>query len=153
MENKKNLEYLDKYYSLKSIGNSIDYLSKKIKRIRAHVNPFKFLDKHQFEGFKNNNPIIIDIGCAKAEFIFELYKKLKNYNFIGFEVRPLMIKYLEQEFEKYKNIIFFSGNAQNNLINIIEPNLKKNIKIEYIFINFPDPWIKTKHIKRRIINN
>lgn len=150
MQNPKNVEYIEKYYGLKSEINNINYLEKKVKRVRTHVNPYAFLDEHQFDGFENQKDLVVDIGCAKGDFIERLNGVL-DCNFIGFEVRPMLIKFLEAKYKEVPNVIFFSGNAEKNLKNVIEPSLKKGIKIKYIFINFPDPWIKNKHIKRRIV--
>lgn len=122
------------------------------KRIRPHVNPFSVRTEHQFEGFKNNNPIIIDIGACKGEFVFELSQKFPNKNFIAFEIRTPVAEKLEIKFKGYENIVVFDGDAARNLKNILKTSLEKSIKIETIYVNFPDPWFKDRHKKRRFIN-
>lgn len=154
MQNPNNIKYLKKYLTSQQENTDINLLEKKVNRVRTHVNPLKYLDEHEFEGFENANPIIVDIGCAKGDFLQKLSesKELRDCNYIGFEVRPLIVRYLEMKFKNKNNMIFFSGNAELNIEKVLMPSLEKGIQIKYIFVNFPDPWIKTKHIKRRIIS-
>ena len=46
----------------------------------------------------------------------------------------------------------FDGDTNRILKSILEPSIKKDRSIEYIFINFPDPWFKDKHKKRRVVS-
>lgn len=152
MQNPDNIKYLKKYLTTQQENTDINLLEKRVNRVRTHVNPLKYLDEHKFEGFENNKSIIVDIGCAKGDFLEKFSNQFENFNYIGFEVRPLIVRYLELKFKNKDNMIFFSGNAEQNLKSVLEPSLKRGINVEYIFINFPDPWIKTKHIKRRIVS-
>ena len=53
------------------------------KRIRNHVNPLADLTEHQFEGFSDNKPIIVDVGAYRGEFTKQLHEQYgNNYNFI-----------------------------------------------------------------------
>ena len=125
------------------------------KRIRNHVNPLSYNEEYFFDTFSNNNPIIIDIGAYRGEFGAKLVDKFENENngrnFIFFEIRKPFVKYLEQLFEGKENVKIFGGNAGQNLENILKTSIEKGVKIEKIFINFPDPWFKKKHYKRRVI--
>lgn len=122
------------------------------KRIRAHVNPLSITKEFSFEGFPNNNPIIIDVGSAKGEFAESLIQKFPEKNYILFEIRePLRIK-LQEKFKDFPNVAVFGGDAGRNFERILAPSIKKGVKIETIYINFPDPWFKDRHKKRRFIN-
>ncbi len=126
--------------------------------MRQHVNP---LSKNFFEidpipplnqVFENPKlPLHLDIGCASGDFLFELSLKNKNWNYIGIEIREKLVlnANLKMKNEENKNLYFSFGNA-NNIFN--QSNNKSIINfITSISFNFPDPWFKKKHHKRRVI--
>lgn len=122
------------------------------RRFRKHVNPLSILKKHNFAGFKNNNPILIDVGACKGLFASGIIEKFPENNFILFEIRVPLAEKLREKFKNYDNVVIFDGDAGLNFREICEPCLKKGAKIKQIFVNFPDPWFKEKHKKRRFIN-
>ncbi len=122
------------------------------KRIRLHINPLSITHEYHFEGFKNDNAIIIDVGSCKGEFAEALIEKFPNKNFILFEIRIPLVEKLREKFKDHKNVVVFQGDAGRNFKNIVAPSIDRDILIEEIFINFPDPWFKEKHKKRRFIN-
>lgn len=126
--------------------------------MRQHVNP---LSKNFFEidpipplnqVFENPKlPLHLDIGCASGDFLFELSLKNKNWNYIGIEIREKLVlnANLKMKRRENKNLYFSFGNA-NNIFN--QSNNKSIINfITSISFNFPDPWFKKKHHKRRVI--
>ncbi len=126
--------------------------------MRQHVNP---LSKNFFEidpipplnqVFENPKlPLHLDIGCASGDFLFELSLKNKNWNYIGIEIREKLVlnANLKMKSRENKNLYFSFGNA-NNIFN--QFNNKSIINfITSISFNFPDPWFKKKHHKRRVI--
>lgn len=122
------------------------------KRVRHHVNPLSDLTEHTFSGFKNDKPIIIDIGADHGEFTEGLLKFFnEERNFIVFEIRKPLAEKLRQKFKNYLNVVVFDGNANRNFENIVKPCLEKN-ELAEIYINFPDPWFKDRHKKRRVLN-
>ena len=126
--------------------------------MRQHVNP---LSKYFFETgsipplneiFENPElPLHIDIGCASGDFLFELSFKNKNWNYIGIEIREKLVNnaILKMQNMGYENLYFSFGNA-NNIFNHFENKPIIN-SINSISFNFPDPWFKKKHHKRRVI--
>lgn len=122
-------------------------------RIRHHVNPLSDLTEHSFKGFKNSNPIIIDIGADRGEFIQQLLSELgANKNFIVSEIRKPLARKLEKKFKDNNNVVVFDGDIVRNFESIIRPSVENGVIVEEIYINFPDPWFKEKHKKRRVIN-
>ena len=126
--------------------------------MRQHVNP---LSKNFFEidpipplnqVFENPKlPLHLDIGCASGDFLFELSLKNKNWNYIGIEIREKLVlnANLKMKRRENKNLYFSFGNA-NNIFN--QSNNKSIVNfITSISFNFPDPWFKKKHHKRRVI--
>ncbi len=126
--------------------------------MRQHVNP---LSKNFFEidpipplneVFENSKlPIHLDVGCASGDFLFELSLKNKNWNYVGIEIREKLVlnANVKMKSREYKNLYFFFGNANN----IFEHSKNKSLinSITSISFNFPDPWFKKKHHKRRVI--
>lgn len=98
------------------------------------------------EIFKNDNPTMLEIGCGKGGFITELAMRNPNVNFVALEKCPNV---LVLAMEKAKNLgienIRFIGDTADILENIANPG-----EIRRIYINFCDPWHKSKHFKRRL---
>lgn len=99
--------------------------------------------------FKNENPIWIEIGIGKGQFIIQQAMKNENVNFIGIEKYPsIQVIPIKKTLErKINNLKFINGDVKN--IN----DWFDNKIIDKIFINFPDPWPKKKHEKRRLLFN
>ena len=126
--------------------------------MRQHVNPlsknFDEIEKvpsliEMFDDPKLN--LHLDIGCAAGEFLFDLAFVNSNWNYLGIEIRERLVKTakLKLQEKQIKNLYFIFGNA-NNILNDYQIKLMiKNVKS--ISFNFPDPWFKKRHYKRRVI--
>ena len=122
-------------------------------RTRHHTNPLANRLKIKFENFWNKKHVIIDIGSYQWEFGQSLLHKFWNKkNFILFEIRDAFCKYLKDKFQENSNVKVFNGNAWTNIPQVLEKLQKQWVFVEKIFINFPDPWVKKKHLKRRVVN-
>ncbi len=100
---------------------------------------------HWQDAFKNNNPIYIEIGMGKGDFILENAKKYPNINFIGIEkydsIIALAIKKIENhELDNLKLIRMDAKDIKEIFAN----------EINKIYLNFSDPWPKPRHEKRRL---
>ncbi len=126
--------------------------------MRQHVNPlssnFKQIEKipslnEMFGDSKSN--LHLDIGCAAGEFLFDLALFNTSWNYLGIEIREKLVKNARfKVFRKeIKNLYFIFGNASNILNDFQCKFIIKNLKS--ISFNFPDPWFKKRHHKRRII--
>ena len=98
--------------------------------------------------FKNNNPIIVELGCGKGEYSVALAKLNPNKNYIGIDIKGARFwrgakTSIEDEIE---NIIFL-----RTQIELIDKVFSKD-EISEIWITFPDPQIKFKREKHRLIN-
>ncbi|WP_338983662.1 tRNA (guanosine(46)-N7)-methyltransferase TrmB [Spiroplasma endosymbiont of Othius punctulatus] len=107
------------------------------------------VDKYK-NNFNNEQPINLEIGCGKGNFIKGKAIKVVNENWIGMEKESTVIgvalrNVIENEMD-IKNILFINKYAEN-LLDIFE---KKSIS--KIFLNFSDPWPKSKHAKKRLTN-
>ena len=126
--------------------------------MRQHVNPlssnFSEIEKipsmvEMFGDSKLN--LHLDIGCASGDFLFDLALVNTNWNYLGIEIREKLVKTAKSKVVKreIKNLYFVFGNANNILKDIRSKFFLKNLKS--ISFNFPDPWFKKRHFKRRVI--
>ena len=126
--------------------------------MRQHVNPlsrnFDQIEKippltEMFDDYKFN--LHLDIGCAAGEFLFDLALVNPNWNYLGIEIREKLVKTakLRVKEREIKNLYFLFGNANNILNNFQGKLILQNVKS--ISFNFPDPWFKKRHNKRRVI--
>jgi len=126
--------------------------------MRQHVNPlssnFNQIDRipslSEMFGDSTLN-LHLDIGCAAGEFLFDLALDNTSWNYLGIEIREKLVqtaklKVLEREI---KNLYFIFGNANNILNDVQSKFIFKNLKS--LSFNFPDPWFKKRHYKRRVI--
>ncbi len=123
------------------------------QRVRHHVNPLSDLTEIAFSGFGNDKPIIVDVGADRGEFSQGILDRYGDrYNLIVSEIRkPLAVK-LEDKFAPYPYVKVVAGDFVRNVRALLEPAIKNDgVHIEKVFINFPDPWFKDRHHKRRVV--
>lgn len=98
--------------------------------------------------FKNKNQIHLEIGMGKGTFLIEMAKKFPNINFIGIEkYESVLVRAIEKiTEEKIPNIRFLSMDAKN-----VQNVFDKEVSV--IYLNFSDPWPKTRHAKRRLTSH
>jgi tRNA (guanine-N7-)-methyltransferase len=98
--------------------------------------------------FKNNNPIVLELGCGKGEYSVELAKRNPNVNYIGVDIKGARFwrgakTALE---ESITNVAFL-----RTQIELIDYAFAAN-EVDEIWITFPDPQIKYKRTKHRMTN-
>lgn len=107
-------------------------------------NPYELISNWQ-NVFKNNNPIYIEIGMGKGDFIIKNALQFPNINFIGIEkfdsviVRAIQ-KSNELEIENLKLIRMDAERIDEVFAN----------EVSKLYLNFSDPWPKDRHAKRRL---
>ena len=98
--------------------------------------------------FKNDNPIVLELGCGKGEYTTELAKLNPNKNYIGIDIKGARIWKGAKE------------SIQNNLYNVcfirtqieLIDKIFCNQEISEIWITFPDPQQKIQRKKHRLTN-
>lgn len=112
--------------------------------------PYLILNPEQYKGnyqklFNNNNPIYIEIGMGKGDFIINNALKYPDINFIGIEKFDSVIVRAIQKLENIKisNLKLIRFDAMG-----IEQIFDK--EIDLLYLNFSDPWPKERHAKRRL---
>ena len=94
--------------------------------------------------FNNNNPIRLEIGMGKGDFIYNMAKKSPDINFIGIEkYSGVIARAIKKYPEKLDNLRIINMDALN-LENVFDK------EIDVIYLNFSDPWPKKRQAKRRL---
>ncbi len=107
-------------------------------------NPEKYKGRYN-KLFKNDNPIHLEIGMGKGDFIIKMAEKYPNINFIGIEMFDSVIVRATQKLENIEldNLKLIRFDATN-----IEEIFER--EIDTIYLNFSDPWPKNRTEKRRL---
>ncbi|MBB6452159.1 tRNA (guanine-N7-)-methyltransferase [Salirhabdus euzebyi] len=96
--------------------------------------------------FQNENPIHLEIGSGKGQFIANMAKQHLDINFIGMEkVKSVIVNAIEKVKEtEVTNVRLVNENAED-LRELFTVN-----EIDKLYLNFSDPWPKARHEKRRL---
>lgn len=98
--------------------------------------------------FKNDNPIIVELGCGRGEYTFGLAKRFPEKNFIGVDIKGARLwngaKWAQEE--GLTNVAFLRTN-----IELLDKAFAEG-ELSEIWITFPDPQIKYKRMKHRMTN-
>ena len=118
------------------------------KREELVDNQFNLKGNWNTSFFKNDNPLVLELGCGKGEYSIGLAKKFPNKNFIGIDIKGARFwrgakTALE---EQISNVGFLR--TQIELIN----HAFAKQEVDEIWITFPDPQIKYKRTKHRMTN-
>jgi tRNA (guanine-N7-)-methyltransferase len=126
-------------------------------RVRQHVNPLGIryqtpINPIDWEKIyaDANQPLLLDIGCARGQFLIEMAQLEPNFNFLGLEIREPLVEAANKIRSELglTNLHYIFCNANTSLKPILS-SLPKGI-LQRVTIQFPDPWFKNRHAKRRV---
>ncbi|WP_455497365.1 tRNA (guanosine(46)-N7)-methyltransferase TrmB [Coprobacter sp.] len=105
---------------------------------------FEMKGKWNSDFFKNNHPIVLELGCGKGEYAVGLAQKYPNKNFIGVDIKGarMWTGAKEAQEKEIHNVAFLRTN-----IELITEFFAEN-EISEIWITFPDPQMKK--IRKRL---
>ncbi len=129
---------------LRNVKNANDIINNSNYIIK---NPKDYINKWN-KAFNNKNPIDIEIGMGKGDFIINMALLNPNINYIGIEKYSSVIARALQKLENYE-----LSNVKLINIDAIEVDCIFNKEINSIYINFSDPWPKKRHEQRRLTSN
>ncbi|WP_431156774.1 tRNA (guanosine(46)-N7)-methyltransferase TrmB [Winogradskyella poriferorum] len=110
---------------------------------------FTFKGKWREEVFKNQNPIVLELGCGKGEYTVNLAKRNPSKNFIGIDIKGARFwRGAKTAIEEHLDNVSFLRIQ----IELIQHAFSEN-EIDEIWITFPDPQIKYKRTKHRLTNS
>lgn len=110
---------------------------------------FSWKGKWHAEFFKNDNPIVLELGCGKGEYSVGLAQRYPDKNFIGIDVKGARFWRGAKTAidEGLHNVGFL-----RTQIELLEYCFAEN-EVDEIWITFPDPQIKYKRTKHRMTNS
>nr|WP_313898662.1 MULTISPECIES: tRNA (guanosine(46)-N7)-methyltransferase TrmB [Roseofilum] len=129
-------------------------------RVRQHVNPLsrKFQEPVGIPNWSEiyphlQHPLHLDIGCGRGRFLWEIAQQRGDWNFLGLEIRePLVTEANEwRDRQNLTNLHYLFCNVNISLKDILT-SLPENT-LHYVSIQFPDPWFKHRHQKRRVVQD
>lgn len=101
------------------------------------------------EIFGGKGPLHVELGTGKGSFISEMAVRRPEVHFVGIEAQRDVLFYAAQKVRAAE-----AGNVRllvfdiNNLLEIFAPG-----EIDRLYINFCDPWPKSRHAKRRLTHS
>lgn len=121
-----------------------DFLKENDNLILSH--PASYKGKWHEEIFQNKQPIHVEIGTGKGQFIVNMAQKHPEINFVGIELAKSIIVDVGQKvlYARLENVYLIRQNA-HDLVDIFAEG-----EVDAIYLNFSDPWPKNRHEKRRL---
>lgn len=100
------------------------------------------------DAFEQTRPLRIEVGVGNSPFLIEVASREPNYNYLGLEYsHKRVVKFLRKvEVAGLDNIRMLHLNSDRLFSDYITPG-----SVEHLFVNFPDPWPKRRHSKKRFI--
>lgn len=127
-------------------------------RVRQHVNPLssKFQQSISIPDWSQiysnlSLPFHLDLGCARGRFLLQMAQKNPQWNYLGVEIREVLVteaNHIRDELH-LTNLHYLYGNINHSLKNLLTSLPPDSLQL--VSIQFPDPWFKKKHHKRRVI--
>ena len=128
-------------------------------RVHQHVNPLSPYYRQTPEPIDLDKvftdaslPLHLDIGCARGRFILRMAMAEPGWNFLGVEIREPLVDEANRiaEEENLSNVHYAFANAMLFLDELLQ-NIPSG-QLQAVTIQFPDPWFKKRHAKRRMVN-
>lgn len=128
-------------------------------RVHQHVNPLAPFYRQtplpiEIEAIFADaaRPLFLDIGCARGRFLLKMASEMPEYNYLGVEIREPLVEEANRLAGEagLTNLHYSFCNAMLWLDRLIA-KIPDDV-LSVVTIQFPDPWFKKKHEKRRMVN-
>ena len=126
-------------------------------RVRQHVNPLsqKYSSVMATPDWARiyehpQQPLHLDIGCARGKFLLQIAQIQPHVNFLGVEIREALVMEANEIRDRLElsNLHFLFGNMNTSALVLLD-SLPRSLT--GVSIQFPDPWFKQRHSKRRVV--
>ncbi|MCP9819359.1 tRNA (guanosine(46)-N7)-methyltransferase TrmB [Synechococcus sp. Cruz-9H2] len=126
--------------------------------VRQHVNPLSRVHQQPLvlppliELFaRPEQPLHLDIGSARGRFLLAMAPLQPEWNFLGVEIRRPLVEAAERDRQAQasSNLSFLFCNANVSLLSWLRTLPAGSL--QRVTIQFPDPWFKSRHHKRRVL--
>ena len=127
---------LAKFAEMETFSNVFQYPFSVVDNV-----PFEMKGHWREQYFKNNHPVVLELGCGKGEYTVELARLYPEMNFIGVDIKGArMWTGAKQAIEAgLKNVAFLRTN-----IEIIDRFFAES-EVQEIWLTFSDPQMKNAH--------
>lgn len=121
-------------------------------RHRIHANPFAVrgpMAKLDMEAlFGRKAPLALDVGFGPGMFLLGLAEKYPQWNVLGMEIRQHFVDGVMDGAKErgLQNVHALVANANTQLDDCLADGC-----LHFLSLNFPDPWFKKRHQKRRVM--
>ena len=122
-------------------------------RVRQHVNPLKS-DLLEIADVPRvvaapGQPLEVELGAAEAHFLLDRAAAEPGTLFVGIEIRRELVEATNADCARrgIRNVRLIFANMSVDLPRLFQPGA-----VRRFFLNFPDPWFKSRQHKRRVIN-
>ena len=124
---------LEKFADMERYENVFQYPFSVVSNV-----PFEMRGHWREQYFKNDNPIVLELGCGKGEYAVGLAKRYPNVNFIGVDIKGarMWTGATQAIKEGIKNVAFLRTN-----IEIIDRFFAEG-EVQEIWLTFSDPQMK-----------
>lgn len=120
-------------------------------RRRQHVNPLGMgfsRRSAQAPPIPDGKEVELEIGCGDAQFLFERAVREPEHAFIGVDIRHQLINEVNRRARaERKPVTAVFAHANLHLAALFAPG-----RVARVYANFPDPWFKRRHHKRRMLD-
>jgi len=99
--------------------------------------------------FGADRPVEIDVGCGRGMYAIQAATARPDVNFLGIEIvsKPFKVACQRVERRALPNVRLYRGDAREFLSDKVPP-----ASVSVLHVQFPDPWPKKRHHKRRVVN-
>jgi tRNA (guanine-N7-)-methyltransferase len=124
-----------------------------VRNLRQHVNPLgaQYLATRavRIEAPAAAERVEVELGCADAKFSFELAARHPTWFVVGLEIREALVERNREWARRghHTNLAFGYVNLNVDLDRVFAPG-----SVDRFHLLFPDPWFKTRHRKRRVVD-
>jgi tRNA (guanine-N7-)-methyltransferase len=128
-------------------------------RVHQHVNPLAPFYRQSPQPIdvetvfaESDRPLLLDIGCARGRFLLRMAAAEPRWNYLGVEIRHPLVDEANDIAADHglTNLHYEFCNAMLWLGRLIV-DIPDGV-LQAVTIQFPDPWFKKKHAKRRMVN-
>ena len=121
---------LERFAENETFGNLFQY---SFDRLKEEGFPLK--GKWRQEFFKNDNPIVLELGCGKGEYTVGLAREHKDVNYIGVDIKGarMWVGLCSARNEGLTNVAFIRTRTE-----MIDHFFDKD-EVDEIWVTFPDP--------------
>ena len=132
---------LKKWAEMKSFNNVVEPTTEEVFR-KDH----SLKGKWRSEVFKNDNPIVLELGCGKGEYSVGMGEHYSNKNFIGVDIKGNRIwRGAKTAFENNMNNVHFLRTQIDHITSFFAEG-----EVDEIWITFPDPQPKDRLERKRL---